>query len=563
MTTTKKSNQQRQQQHQPLLTPASVALSLAPPRVPPHGSLLRKLYTHPNAAHPHAVLQNDKLGHHNTNDERDDSNRGYQSHTLTSRLLQLFTSSSGRIFLLHHPHLPTSLSLPEQLTRFLGAVLPLDFQHSFRDDGYFKSVLDGIVTLSCPLVAVGHWREAREFLELSHSLSLPGGKYNANIRGSSLDDVISNKNEDEVPKLERKWRRKRIAYGEHAMQYFDLFLPSKNSSNSTKNASDITNSQNKNHKPTDNEDGRIPVRGTLFFVHGGAWGSGHPWMYRLVAPTFLKLNFAVVIVGYRTYPEAQTIDGQCGDVRLAWDKREHILSELVVPIAVCSSDPEAAGGGGPDNNDGWVGNVIMGHSSGAHVALLILVDWIGEQMKNDNISPATSINSYNKNNNTGKASYPWTPDYFVGLSGPYDIGYHFDFEAGRGVEQISPMKPICGHSRDSFDRASPVKRLLSLFREQQRTATTTIQQLTPPILLVHGVEDSTVPFTATADAGRMLRSCGLKKCDEMYLDETNHEDVIMHFMLGGLAKDLVLGWLLQCSGNVVVPHSRNKMEMKM
>mmetsp|Transcript_4979 Transcript_4979/g.11372 ORF Transcript_4979/g.11372 Transcript_4979/m.11372 type:complete len:206 (-) Transcript_4979:70-687(-) len=205
----------------------------------------------------------------------------------------------------------------------------------------------------------------------------------------------------------------------------------------------------------------------------------------------------------------------------------------------------------------------MGHSSGAHVALLILVDWIGEQMKNDNISPATSINSYNKNNNTGKASYPWTPDYFVGLSGPYDIGYHFDFEAGRGVEQISPMKPICGHSRDSFDRASPVKRLLSLFREQQRTATTTIQQLTPPILLAHGVEDSTVPFTATVNAGRMLRSCGLKKCDEMYLDETSHEDVIMHFMLGGLAKDLVLGWLLQCSGNVVVPHSRNKMEMKM
>mmetsp|Transcript_4977 Transcript_4977/g.11363 ORF Transcript_4977/g.11363 Transcript_4977/m.11363 type:complete len:81 (-) Transcript_4977:431-673(-) len=69
----------------------------------------------------------------------------------------------------------------------------------------------------------------------------------------------------------------------------------------------------------------------------------------------------------------------------------------------------------------------MGHSSGAHVALLILVDWIGEQMKNDNISPATSINSYNKNNNTGKASYPWTPDYFVRLSGPYD----FDLEGIR------------------------------------------------------------------------------------------------------------------------------------
>lgn len=47
------------------------------------------------------------------------------------------------------------------------------------------------------------------------------------------------------------------------------------------------------------DDRRVTVRGTVFFVHGGAWGSGMPWMYRLVAPTFLRLNFAVVIVGYR------------------------------------------------------------------------------------------------------------------------------------------------------------------------------------------------------------------------------------------------------------------------
>mmetsp|Transcript_4977 Transcript_4977/g.11360 ORF Transcript_4977/g.11360 Transcript_4977/m.11360 type:complete len:109 (-) Transcript_4977:886-1212(-) len=96
--------------------------------------------------------------------------------------------------------------------------------------------------------------------------------------------ILLGENEDGVPKLERKWRRRRIAYGEHAMQYFHLFLLSKNSNNSTKNASD-TNSQNKNHTSTNNKERRIPIRGTLFFVHGGAWGLGHPWMYRLVAPT--------------------------------------------------------------------------------------------------------------------------------------------------------------------------------------------------------------------------------------------------------------------------------------
>lgn len=259
-------------------------------------------------------------------------------------------------------------------------------------------------------------------------------------------------------------------------------------------------------------------------------------MYRLVAPVFLKLNFAVVVVGYRTYPEAQTIDDQCEDVRSAWDKCEHVLNDLVVPAKRRDSSVG-------DDGTGWVGNMICGHSSGAHVALLMLVNMIGEKMKN------TDHTTMPMTHHIGQ-KYPWVPDYFVGLSGPYDISNHFDFEGGRGVEQISPMKPICGHSRENFDRASPVKRLLSLFGKQREGAAATsptIQQLTPPILLVHGIEDSTVPFTATSDAGRLLRSCGLKQCDEIYLEETNHQDVIMHFMLGGPAKDSVLNWLLQCS----------------
>ena len=111
------------------------------------------------------------------------------------------------------------------------------------------------------------------------------------------------------------------------------------------------------------------------------------------------------------------------------------------------------------------------------------------------------------------------------------------------MEQISPMKPICGHSRANFDKASPAKRLLSRlasFREHDG-----LQQMTPPMLLVHGIEDATVPFTATSDAARILRSCGLKYCDEIYLERTSHQDVIMHFMLqDGSAMDVVFDWLL-------------------
>ena len=103
---------------QPLLTPASVALSLSPPRTPPFDSHVRKLYAtgDPTAARRHLarILQT-----------RDDLNNdgdagGYQSHTLASRVLQLKSALSPWVLrnyptLPLHPHLPSSLSLPDQV----------------------------------------------------------------------------------------------------------------------------------------------------------------------------------------------------------------------------------------------------------------------------------------------------------------------------------------------------------------------------------------------------------------------------------------------------------------
>eukprot|EP00549_Striatella_unipunctata_P010133 CAMPEP_0118714992 /NCGR_PEP_ID=MMETSP0800-20121206/26578_1 /TAXON_ID=210618 ORGANISM="Striatella unipunctata, Strain CCMP2910" /NCGR_SAMPLE_ID=MMETSP0800 /ASSEMBLY_ACC=CAM_ASM_000638 /LENGTH=75 /DNA_ID=CAMNT_0006621013 /DNA_START=1 /DNA_END=225 /DNA_ORIENTATION=- len=51
--------------------------------------------------------------------------------------------------------------------------------------------------------------------------------------------------------------------------------------------------------------------------HGGAWGSGLPWMYRLLATVFLQYGYAVAIVGYRTYPDSKTIRDQVDDLEAA------------------------------------------------------------------------------------------------------------------------------------------------------------------------------------------------------------------------------------------------------
>jgi len=63
------------------------------------------------------------------------------------------------------------------------------------------------------------------------------------------------------------------------------------------------------------------------------------------------------------------------------------------------------------------------------------------------------------------------------------------------------------------------------------------------MLLLHGIEDQTVPFTATAEAARILRSCGVTHCSEVYVACADHQDPIMHLMLGGRARTAIMKWI--------------------
>jgi acetyl esterase/lipase len=53
----------------------------------------------------------------------------------------------------------------------------------------------------------------------------------------------------------------------------------------------------------------VPLSSVLVFVHGGAWGSGSKFMYRLIGHRFDALGFVAVVVGYRKYPYG-TADSQ-------------------------------------------------------------------------------------------------------------------------------------------------------------------------------------------------------------------------------------------------------------
>lgn len=350
-------------------------------------------------------------------------------HEDSARLELLYKSLVKAVRTNTFPHLRKSP--PDALIRWLAIhAVPLSFQHRCRDGGGSRIFIDLLTILfTAPPLAAIYPTKFYQFLQLGV--------------GSSMTS---------------------IRVGPHWRQHVELFLPSQERSS----------------------------RRLIFFLHGGAWGSGFAWMYRLVVVPFLEMGWAVALPNYRTYPDGMVQD-QIHDVELAASElqKKHGPFEKVL---------------------------LMGHSSAAHTALLMLVQRL--------VAPAAAPTLHF--------------DAFLGLSGPYKIADHFAFEASRGLEEFSPMKPVCGSSPAAFRHSSPCLRLLD---ESGKSNQQNPSWRVPPITLMHGMDDSTVPFTATCDAARLLRSLGVGSVEEVYLPGVGHQDVPIQMMLGGVCQEFVVDWV--------------------
>ncbi len=383
-------------------------------------------------------------------------------------------------------------------TRRLRKILPLSLQNSLRDGGIFRWIADSAVSsLAVPTGAIACPSAAREFVVLS-----------------------------------KKCRK--LHYGDHESQFVDVFFP------------DPSN--------------EYSARGMVFFVHGGAWGSGKPWFYRLVTKAFLEVGLAVAIVGYRVYP----LCGVPGD----FDSRGGVLTQVddigAAFAKLAEEYPEWCDKNFEDRlvEEGQnsqshrhahhlphLGTIVIGHSSGAHISML----WMVEEAQKQTLKvPIEAL---------------------VGVSGVYNIGHHFDFEAGRGVEEISPLKPANGYDYKSFQRFSPPWKVQNeLLRNHDET-----NPLFPGrILLLHGAEDDVVPLPGTCEAAKILKDClgggpssnNTSKnynesdviIDEYYLPRTGHQDTVMDLMMLGGHKGpvtrTVVEWVL--NGNRQLMQKRNQ-----
>ena len=231
----------------------------------------------------------------------------------------------------------------------------------------------------------------------------------------------------------------------------------------------------------------------IIFIHGGAWGSGRPWMYRLVARPLLQQNYSVAVIGYRTYPDTD-VSGQVEDVKLATEK-------------ILEHSPKFA------END----LTIMGHSSGCHIGLLSLLD--------EAFLRRVKIGSY------------------ISLAGVFDIVKHFQFETGRGVEEISPLKPACGGTEASFKQFSPTYLIRDFIRKHG-------SDILPQMLFVHGALDNIVPYTSTTELTQELQK-GIddqpsekQRFKTLILPELDHAGTIIQVMMGGETRDRVLSWMI-------------------
>ena len=226
---------------------------------------------------------------------------------------------------------------------------------------------------------------------------------------------------------------------------------------------------------------------------------------------------AVAILCYRRYPDGN-IQDQVDDIELA-------------SKAIATKFPHIVRKPDTVSNQDWMGTTLMGHSSGTHIALLAIV----QRIERWATAFAGGVPQVEKSNQSALHF-----DQVVGLSGVYSIRDHYHFEVSRGVEQISPMKPAAGYTTDAFSAYSPIERLAktsSLAVVQQQQA-----DLLPNILLLHGMRDDVVPFTGVNRASRVLRGMGYEKLSVEFLD-IDHQETAMHFMFGGVTKDVVLGWL--------------------
>ncbi len=313
----------------------------------------------------------------------------------------------------------------DKFTRVLHKLIPESWQQRFRDGGYARRLVDGLVTLS----SVTMHEHALRFMHLGNC-------------------------------------QQSFRYASHEQCVLHIL--------------DISSSLNDMHISD-----AMMSRNVLVFVHGGAWGSGKPWMYRLTAAGIgatLQARF-VVLVEYPVYPNSTVLQQRdCVSHAMRFIKSHDWEKLFASPRDTTHSHLNSRSA--TDSAAAPLRVILSGHSSGANICALAMLHAAEHGLR--------------------------LADAFVGLCGVYDIQAHYEFERARGVHVVSPMGAAAGPA-DRFWASSPTL-LLQHWPVTVAGQCHAYAQFLPRCLLLHGTADTTVPFTSSQRFAQELQKLRVPVC---------------------------------------------------
>ena len=209
-----------------------------------------------------------------------------------------------------------------------------------------------------------------------------------------------------------------IAYGDESQQRLDLYLPER----------------------------RVGAP-LVLFLHGGAWSMGDKAQYALVGDQLARNGAVTALVNYRLSPAVQH-PAQAQDVAAA-------IAWLYRRGTEYGGDPARL--------------MLIGHSSGAHLAALVALD--PSYLADQGLSPATIHR-------------------VVGIAG---AGY--DLDARYAATPLAPvLNAVFGTDTSQWPLAAPLRYVTGS---------------APPFYLLHGLNDTSAPSASTQVFATALQEAGV------------------------------------------------------
>ena len=283
--------------------------------------------------------------------------------------------------------------------------------------------------------------------------------------------------------------RRNIRYGNGQRQLLDIYLPKKHN---------ITSS--------------TPI---VVFVTGGAWIIGYKMWGALLGRALTANGVILIIPDYKNFPQAQC-DEMADDVNRAigWIKANVGTGTSRGEFTKCGSNGRIA---------------LVGQSAGAHLTSLILLQKLLQSPSDVKRSPQSTR---------------WRPSDlrgFIPISGPYDLLSIKDFMHKKGLD-----KKILDKIFPSLVASSPSH----VADEIKQKRITIPPESFPPVAVIHGSEDLTVPCSMCIQFDAKLKDLGIAS-EALVYEGWSHTDGILESPMKGdhrLHKDIfdrVMLWTIE------------------